>query len=244
MNYYSGYIAAYYDLFFPAVDIEELDFYAQQVASCPQPALEIGCGTGRIMLELLKQGFAVEGADNAPEMLALCKQKGLQEGLEPMLHEQSMQDLSLPKKYGCIYSPLGTFQQLVDRADAQNSLQRFYEHLLTDGKLIVYLYVPWHNAPEFGQWHAHDPICNEDIEIRVQEKSIHDPMQQLVFSTYRYAITQQGETTAQEHELVTRWYSRYEFTMMLQQAGFADICVSAGYADNGPFDVMIFQAQK
>ncbi len=37
--------------------------------------LEVGCGTGRLMTELSQLGFAVDGVDASPYMIAECKKK-------------------------------------------------------------------------------------------------------------------------------------------------------------------------
>ncbi len=37
--------------------------------------LEVGCGTGRLMTELPQLGFAVDGIDASPYMIAECKKK-------------------------------------------------------------------------------------------------------------------------------------------------------------------------
>ncbi len=244
--FYSSLSARCYDLFFPIVDESELSFFAKQIKAAQGPALEIGCGTGRILIPLLERGYAVEGFDNSPEMLDLCKQQALKQNIKPILYQQTMQALSLPKQYGCLYSPLGTFQQLADREDAYQALHRFHEHLLPNGKLIIYLYLAWHNAPLFGQWHAHEPVTLKDGNIlRVHEKGIHDPISQQLFMSYRYELWDKDKLVHEElKELTTRWYSRYEFELMLERVGFKDVIVSAGYNDEGPFDTMLFVAKK
>lgn len=244
--FYSGLSARYYDQFFPELDKTELLFYQKHIVSCPPPALEIGCGTGRLLLPLMQEGLQIEGVDNSAQMLAQCKQKAEKLGLEPIVYQQNMQSLALPKHYGCIYSPLGTFQQLANRNDAYHALRKFYEHLLPDGKLIIYLYLPWHNAPEFGQWHAHEPVAlNDGNMLQVHEKGIHDPIAQQLYMTYRYELYQNDKLVAQQQkEMIIRWYSRYEFAMILKDIGFKDISVQAGYEDTGSHDVMLFVAGK
>ena len=180
------------------VDEQELTFYATHIVSCPQPALEVACGTGRILLPLLARGFDVQGFDASPEMLAQCKAKAKQQHLFPVLYEQRMQDLTLPRQYGCIFSPLGSFQHLFDRDDAQRALQKFYDHLLPGGKLIIYIHLPWYNAPAFGDWHAHEPVRIGDQTIIVHEKLVHDPIEQLIFSHYRYEVRQDNVTVSYE----------------------------------------------
>ncbi len=244
--FYTGLPAQYYDYFFPEADEQELAYYHKHIIEAPGPALEIACGTGRILLALLERGLAVEGFDSSSEMLALCREKAQKKKLEPVLYQQTMHELALPKRYGCLYSPLGSFGMMADRAQAQQALKNFYDHLLPNGILLIYLHLPWHQAPEFGVWHEIEPRqISIDERIVVQEKAVHDPIEQLIYSTYRYQLYQ-GDALAlqEEKELVTRWYSRYEFQMMLQQVGFDQITVSAGYEDQGPFDVMLFKAGK
>lgn len=244
--FYQGLPVLYYDAFFCELDEAELLFYKQMIASAPSPALEIACGTGRLLLPLLQAGLSVEGFDSSPQMLAQCKIKAEQATIKPVLYEQAMQALSLPKRYGCIFSALGSFQQLSDLVDAYAALRHFYEYLLPGGKLVIYLYLPWHNAPEFGQWHEQEPIALQDGKtLLVTEKTLHDPIEQQLFMTYCYQLKENGKIIAtEEKDMVIRWYSRHEFELMLASVGFKDIKVYNGYDDNGPSDVMIFVACK
>ncbi len=244
--FYQGLPALYYDAFFCELDEAELLFYKQMIASVPSPGLEIACGTGRLLLSLLEAGLSVEGFDSSPEMLAQCKIKAEKASIKPILYEQAMQELSLPKRYGCIFSALGSFQQLAHFDDAYAALKHFYEHLLPGGKLAIYLYLPWYNAPEFGQWHEQEPIALQDGKtLLVTEKALHDPIEQQLFMTYRYQLKENGKIIAtEEKDMVIRWYSRHEFQLMLASVGFKDIKVYNGYDDNGPSDVMIFVAGK
>lgn len=244
--FYEGLSARYYDAFFCAPDESELLFYKQMIESVPSPALEIACGTGRLLLPLLQTGLLVEGIDSSPEMLVQCKAKIEKAHMKVLLYKQQMQTLSLPKKYGGLFSSLGSFQQLADLDDAYAALHRFYEHLLPGGKLAIYLYLPWCNAPEFGQWHEQEPITLQDgRSLLVSEKAIHDPIEQQLFMTYRYQLKEHEKIIAnEEKEMVIRWYSRHEFELMLSSVGFIDIKVFNGYDNTGPVDVMIFVARK
>ena len=67
-----------------------------------QPVLDIGCGTGRIILDFLALGIEIEGVDNSPEMLAVCRDNAQKLRLLPTLHQQRMETLDLPRKYRTI----------------------------------------------------------------------------------------------------------------------------------------------
>lgn len=58
--FYTNLASTYYDAFFPHVDEQELAFWREVIQSSPAgvPALELGVGTGRIFLPLLKEGLS------------------------------------------------------------------------------------------------------------------------------------------------------------------------------------------
>src|SRR5215210_3745151 len=80
-------------------------FWRQLIEQSGQPALDVGCGTGRILLDYLAQGIEIEGVDNSPEMLALCRRRAAELGLAPVLYQQEMDELDLPRRYRTIVVP-------------------------------------------------------------------------------------------------------------------------------------------
>ena len=53
-------------------DLPALQAYAQRTDG---PLLELGCGTGRLLIPLARAGYAVTGVDLSPEMLAIPREK-------------------------------------------------------------------------------------------------------------------------------------------------------------------------
>ena len=67
-------IASLYDAF-PFTD--DLDFYAGLAGTQGGRVLELGCGSGRILVPLARAGHHVVGVDTSPHMLALaCGEAG------------------------------------------------------------------------------------------------------------------------------------------------------------------------
>jgi ubiquinone/menaquinone biosynthesis C-methylase UbiE len=50
-----------------------LRYYTRQLAGVTGRILEPATGTGRVLVPLLEAGFAVEGLDVSPDMLAVCR---------------------------------------------------------------------------------------------------------------------------------------------------------------------------
>jgi SAM-dependent methyltransferase len=57
---------------FNLAEPEELAYYAAAIRRFGEPALDPGCGNGRILLPLLEQGLDVDGVDVSADMLALA----------------------------------------------------------------------------------------------------------------------------------------------------------------------------
>ena len=53
-------------------DLPLLEAYAQRAGS---PLLELGCGTGRLLIPLAEAGYRVTGVDLSPEMLRIAQMK-------------------------------------------------------------------------------------------------------------------------------------------------------------------------
>src|ERR1044071_1499922 len=85
-----------YDLVFERLDMG-IEFYlglARQIAKGRGPILDVACGTGRVMLPLLKAGFEVHGLDLFPSMLARLREKATAAGFEPTLFHSPMSSFS------------------------------------------------------------------------------------------------------------------------------------------------------
>ena len=59
-------------------------------------ALDIGCGTGFLSLELAQRGHRVTGVDFAPAMLALAREKAIRAGADVHFEEADAEALPLP----------------------------------------------------------------------------------------------------------------------------------------------------
>src|SRR5262245_25951459 len=63
-------------------------FYLDIVHKYGQPILDVGCGTGRILMDFRQQGIDIDGVDDSPEMLAICREKAAKLGATIALYEQ------------------------------------------------------------------------------------------------------------------------------------------------------------
>ena len=72
-----------YDLMFDALDFD-LPFWLDVARGARGPVLEVGCGTGRVLLRLLAAGIDADGVDLSAPMLERLRHKAAAQGLRAM----------------------------------------------------------------------------------------------------------------------------------------------------------------
>jgi SAM-dependent methyltransferase len=84
---YRGLAAECYDLWFGNEPFWDQAFFHERIRQNGGMALEVACGTGRLLVPFVRDGLAVEGVDASEEMLALCRIKAAHAGVTPTLLE-------------------------------------------------------------------------------------------------------------------------------------------------------------
>ena len=107
-------------------DWPDRPFYLEAIGRFGEPVLDVGCGTGRLLLDYLGQGIDIDGVDVSDDMLELCRAKAPDFGLQPRLYRQGMESLDLPRRYRSIIVPSSSFQLLLDPARAGLELASLY----------------------------------------------------------------------------------------------------------------------
>ncbi len=233
---YHGLMAQTWDLFRGDTSKwEDRNFYLELIHEKGQPVLDVGCGTGRLLLDFMSQGVDIDGVDNSPEMLALCLQKGETMGLRPRLYENSMVSMRLPRKYQTIIVPSSSFQLVLDPAEAQKTILNLYEHLLAGGSLVMPFMQIWKRSePLESEWvlNGEQIRPGDGATVRRWSKSRYDPETQLEHNEDRYEVIRNGITIATESHVrspATREYTQSQALDLYRMAGFMDITIYKGF---------------
>jgi SAM-dependent methyltransferase len=134
-------LARYYDLE-NADFTEDLDYWLDLADEHGEPILELGCGTGRVLLNLARRGHAVTGIDNSPEMLARLQAKlGAASGQHlaalPQIVPAALEDFELTQRFRLAISPFNTFMHLLTTEAQRAALERIRRHLAPGGVLAL-----------------------------------------------------------------------------------------------------------
>jgi ubiquinone/menaquinone biosynthesis C-methylase UbiE len=235
---YRGLMAAYWDLLRgDTSQWSDRFFFLELIPTSGQPVLDVGCGTGRLLLDFMEQGMDIDGVDNSPEMLELCRAKAEKLGLRPNLYLQAMEALDLPRRYRTIMVPSLSLQLILVPADVSAAMSRFYAHLEPGGTLATPLRILWTGeddhpvAPE--DWHLLVEKDDPEKGVKVQRwiRNRYDLDAQLEHTEDRYDLVCDGEVIASEYHSrspATRWYTQEQAVALYRDAGFKDIRVLRG----------------
>ena len=107
---------------------DDLEFFQNAIRRRGEPALDAGCGTGRLLLPLLRSGMDIDGSDVSEDMLTWCANRAETEGLSANLYRQAMHELDLPRRYPTIVV-CGSFGLGGTRFTDLEGLRRIHSHL-------------------------------------------------------------------------------------------------------------------
>lgn len=213
-------------------------FYREVIARYGHSALDVGCGTGRLLLDYLAAGLDVEGVDNSPEMLGLCRDKARELGLTPILYEQQMETLELPRRYRTIFVPSSSFLLLTDRSDAESAMERFHAQLEPGGVLVMpFMIMRRDDTPKDGEWsdwHKTGERLRPDdgALVRRWQRMKFDDGEQWESTEDRYEVLVGGKVVAtEEHRRspAVRWYTQAQSLALYERAGFAGVHAVSGF---------------
>lgn len=188
-----------------------------------QPALDLACGTGRLLLPYLRAGLDVDGCDISPDMLAACRAAAEREGLSPSLYAQAMHELDLPRRYRTVLV-CGGFGLGSTREQDVQALRRIHAHLEPGGLLVFDVEAPPAELKERRDWAEPKRRAASDGAEYALVSRLVDFEAQRATRELRAYMWRDGELVAEEHHTLTeQFYPPGELVSLLEGAGFVDV---------------------
>lgn len=220
---YQSLEAELHDVFWEAEGpAAELPLLRKFLSRHPRNALELGCGSGRLLLPLLKEGFQLEGLDNAPEMIALCEVAAAKQKLSPTLHTCDLFALPAEARYQAIAVPAFTLQLLPDPIAA---VMQIRDKLPVGGGLYFSVFYPWAEVederPQNKFYPDHSLTLPDGKTASITTKHSIDKQAQVLTRTHRYQISNR-DTVEREHDSVQiiRYCEEADWLHLLDATGF------------------------
>jgi SAM-dependent methyltransferase len=128
----------------------DIGFYTATAAATGGPVLELGCGTGRILLSIARSGVATTGLDGSGEMLARLEVKLAAELPSTREHVTTQRadvtEFDLGRTFPLIIAPFRVFQQLTTIDEQLGCLESVARHLAPGGQFVFDVFNPYFDA--------------------------------------------------------------------------------------------------
>lgn len=229
----------------------DIAFYVEEAKAAGGSLLELGCGTGRILLPIARAGRTIVGLDSSRHMLARCRQKvaaepaAVQERVT--LHEGDIHDFDLEAQFSLIIAPFRVVQHVTTVDDQLRFLAAVARHLAPGGRFVFDVFNP-----------RFDMLVNADGVERDDTTERRLPDGRTFRRTYRVAKVRWVDQVS-EAELIyyvdgqryvqafdMRWYLPAELRHLLARAGLRVREMYGDFArgplvDGAPEQVMVAQ---
>ncbi len=206
----------------------DVDFYRGLARDAGGPVLELGCGAGRVLLPIARDGIACTGLDSSEAMLEELRRRRPPGNLR--LVQGAMQDFDLgPDRFGLIFSAFRSFQHVLTVEDQLACLAAVRRHLAPGGLFAFDVFAPkLERIARVEEPEAEEARWKEDETEVVRFTGVRrDPASQVMEVTFRYESRSPGRPPESE---TVRTKMRYFF-----RSGFRDVQIFGGF-DRRPFD--------
>ena len=235
----------------------DVDFYVDEAQSVDGEVLEIGCGTGRVLIPTARTGKQITGVDFSPKMLARCKLQLEQESPDVRrnvtLVQADMRDLNLGRRFSLITIPFRPIQHLVAISDQIAVFSAIHRHLEPNGRLVFDVFNPK------LEYLIEDRTDEREDTAKVElpdgrsfrrtgrVAAVHIVEQYNDVELIYYVREADGTTQRLVQGFMMRWYWQYEIEHLLARCNFRVRAVFGDFNRSPLTDVspeMIFVAER
>jgi SAM-dependent methyltransferase len=229
---------------FNHAELAELAFYRAAIERFGEPALDLACGAGRLLVSLMEAGLEVDGADVSPDMLAQAQRLAADRGLNPTLTAQPICGLNLARRYGTIFI-CDSFGIGGPRSDDLEGLRRVFVHLEPGGALVFSHHLPYGDEEsEWLRWlpHRHGDTepwpatgdrrrtaDGDELELLFRERSWDPLLQRSILEVRARRWRDDEPVQEEENAIMLSAYFAQEIVTMLEVVGFVDVEIQHAY---------------
>ena len=251
-------VAEFYDHVYDLTNRKDVGFYVDLAKQTGGPVLELGCGTGRVLIPTAREGLHVTGIDLSEHMLDILRTKLAQETEEVQARTRivraDIRDFDLGTRFRLITLPFRPFQHLITLEDQLACLSSAHELLEPGGHLVLDVFNPNpgrlvdDNRQEVQDISPRRMSDGRVVARKARTDSI-DLDSQVMQVELIYEITEtDGKENRVVHAFPLRYFFRYEMEHLLARSGF-EVEALYGDFDRSPFGSirpgeLIFVARK
>ena len=252
------FVAEFYDLVYEHKRPEDIGFFIDYSKKANGRTLEVGCGTGRVLVPTAVSGCEITGLDLSPYMLKICQEKLAKQPGDVQsrvrLIQGDMTSFNTGETYSLVTTPFRPFQHLISVEEQKACLSYANKHLVPHGLLILDLFqvfLPRLYDPKYMT--EREDVGNLQLpdgrKLRCTNRTaaFHRDQQYNDIELIYYVTHPDGQTKRLVHAFSFRHFFRYEVEHLLALSGFKVVELFGDF-DRSEFSndspEMIFVAEK
>lgn len=228
-------IATVYDARYASLEGDDVAFYRDLATDVDGPVLEVGCGSGRIYLELLRAGVDAHGIDVSRGMLAVLEERAAEEGLEPSVRTADVTAFEPERAYELVIVPFRAFLHLAETEAQLSALERVHDALGPGGELALNAFVPNFEVicERYGEWDETELEVDGDRYAYRTKTELADEVEQV--ATIRSQVFDADGDLVDDLETPIALLSRRDFDLLFRLSPFEEWTVAGGF-DGGALE--------
>lgn len=229
-NQFTKELAAFYEYSHNYGDIGDESFYLDAATEADGSVLEGACGTGRLYLELLRQGVDADGFDVSPAMLEILREKAASEGLNPTVWAADLRSIGADRTYQLVLVPYNSFCNLQGVDDQIAALNALHTVLKPGGRLLFDVYVPRYDiiAESFDEWQGVQEFKYEGETLRGRSRATIADQTEQTYRTEQELLDPDGEVVV-HNEFVLSHLPPQQVELLTRQSPFERWSVWGGF---------------
>ena len=237
MNDYRTDAAYYYDL--SPSHPDDVPFYLELVDENTE-VLELGCGTGRVLVPLAQRVALIHGVDHSEGMMGRCRRRLADSGLPAdnvRVVQGDITQIDMGRRYDLVTAPFRVMQNLETDQQLDGLFDTIRRHLRPEGSAVLCVFHPnrdretmlsdWVDGIEHPAWELETEdgrITCHDLHPTLQS----DPL--IIYPELVYRRYQDGKLVGQAIlRIAMRCYYPDEFQELIRSHGFRVLETWGGY---------------
>ncbi len=258
-DYSSDDFAEFYDHLDVYVNRADVDFFVSEAVAAGGPVLELGCGTGRVLLPCARAGATIRGLDDSSAMLERCRQRLAAESADvrsrATLQPGDMRDFRCDTQFELVTLPFRPFQHLITVEEQLACLASIHGALADGGRMILDVFNPSLTAlvdeAALKEHSSGPPFTLPDGRVVERQEQVtgRDYVRQVVSVDLIFFVAHpDGRRERLVQSIQMRYLFRFEVEHLLARSGFEIVAAYGDYKrtplEAAPPQELVYVARK
>jgi SAM-dependent methyltransferase len=221
----------------------DVPFYVRAAREAAGPVLELGCGTGRILLPMARAGATVVGIDGSRAMLARCRERLAAEPADVAarvrIEHADARDFALDATFALVVAPFRILQHVVTIEEQLRCIDCVARHLAPGGRFVFDVFNPSMTILASDRSEEREDTPEQRLpDGRTVRRAVRIPRvrwtEQVSDTELVYYVAERPGATPERHvqAFPMRWYLRAELVHLLARGGLRVDAVYGGFDES------------